>query len=106
MCGSDYASRPNRVCATEVTELMASVLKMATKTMTETDFTAAKDDDGDSVPRTNSKTNIDKTESATAGLTEKVSTEQAIVEGGPTTDITEEESSEVVVDHFILANFQ
>jgi hypothetical protein len=44
----------------------------------------------------NSKTGIDKTESATAGLTERVPTEQVITEEGPTTDIIEEESSEVV----------
>lgn len=112
MCGSDYASRPNGVHATEATELMTSAPKMATKTITETDFaaevTTAEDGDEDSILQTNSKTGIEKTESATAGLTERVPIEQVIAEEGPTTDIIEEESSEVVVDHFkwlIPANF-
>jgi hypothetical protein len=104
MCGSDYASRPNGARATEATELMTSAPKMAPKTITEMDFaaevTAAEDDDEDSILQTNSKTGIDKTESATAGLTERVPTEQVIAEGGPTTDIIKEESREVVVDHF------
>ena len=74
---SDYTSEANGARATEA-DLMNSTLKMATMTITETDFaaevTAAEDDDKDSVAETDSQTNIDKTESATASLTEKVPT--------------------------------
>jgi hypothetical protein len=66
---------------------MTSAPKMATKTINRdelcSEVTAAEDDDEDSVLQTNSKTNIDKPESATAGLMERVLTEQVIAEGGP-----------------------
>lgn len=55
---------------------MNSTLKMATMTITETDLaaevTATEGDDEDSVVEADSQTNLDKTESATVGLTERV----------------------------------
>ena len=74
---SDYTSEANRARATE-SEFMDSTLKMATMTITETDLaaevTATEDDDEDSVVEADSQTNIGQTESATAGLAERVPT--------------------------------
>jgi hypothetical protein len=88
---SDYTSEANGVRATE-SELMNSTLRMATMTVTETAFAAEvtatedddEDDDEDSIVETDSQTNIDRTESATAGLTERAPTKQVIAKEGPT----------------------
>jgi hypothetical protein len=54
---------------------MNSTLKMATMTITGTDLVAeVTATNEDSVVEADSQTNLDKTESATAGLTERVST--------------------------------
>ena len=91
---SDYTSEANGVRATE-SELMNSTLRMATMTVTEAAFaaevTATEDDDEDSIVETDSQTNIDKTESATAGLTERAPTKQVIAKEGPTNNDVDRE---------------
>jgi hypothetical protein len=75
-----YTSEANEARTTE-SEFMNSMLKTATMTITETDFateaTVAESDDEDSIVEADSQTNIDKTESATAGLTERVPTSRS-----------------------------
>jgi hypothetical protein len=59
----------------QLSQFVNSTLKMATMAITGTDLVAeATATNEDSVVEADSQTNLDKTESATAGLTERVST--------------------------------
>jgi hypothetical protein len=82
---------------------MYSTPYWATKTITETDFAAevtAAEDDDEGFVKTDSNANIDKTESAAAGITKGCRQSRSSPREHPPTQTYEEESSVIVVNHF------